>query len=59
MLREALSFFTNTEWTVIGLVLFFVTFVAIVAWTYRRSARKFYRDMAHLPLDERRSDGDK
>lgn len=55
MLREGLSFFTDTHLTVIALVLFFCTFAGVVLWTYRKSARKHYDDMAKLPLDERNS----
>jgi cbb3-type cytochrome oxidase subunit 3 len=55
MLREGLAFFTDTYLTMIAFALFFVTFVGIVLWTYRRSARSHYDEMARLPLDERNS----
>lgn len=55
MLREGLEFFKHTDLTLFALFLFLVTFVGIVLWTYRKSAREFYEDMARLPLDERKS----
>jgi cbb3-type cytochrome oxidase subunit 3 len=55
MLREGLAYFTGTSLTMIAFALFFVTFVGIVLWTYRRSARGHYDEMARLPLDERNS----
>lgn len=55
MLREGLAFFTDTHLTVIALVLFFCTFLGIVLWTFRKSARGHYEEMANLPLDERNS----
>jgi cbb3-type cytochrome oxidase subunit 3 len=53
MFREALTDFEWTEWSVAALVLFFVVFVGIVIWAYRRSARKHYEYMSKLPLDRR------
>jgi cbb3-type cytochrome oxidase subunit 3 len=53
MLREGLAYFTDIYLTLIAFGLFFVTFVGIVLWTYRRSARAYYDEMARLPLDER------
>lgn len=55
MLREGLALFTDTHLTVFALVLFFVTFLGVLLWTYRRSAREHYESMARLPLDERNS----
>jgi cbb3-type cytochrome oxidase subunit 3 len=55
MLREGLSYFTDTHLTVFALLLFFLTFLGVVLWTYRGSARKHYEEMARLPLDERKS----
>ena len=55
MLREGLAFFTDTHLTVIALVLFVCTFAGLVLWTFRKSARKHYEEMANLPLDERNS----
>ena len=55
MLREGLAFFTDTNLTLVALVLFFVTFLGVLLWTFRKSAREHYKDMAKLPLDERNS----
>ena len=54
MLQEGLSYFSDTHLTIVALFSFIVTFAGIVAWTYRKSARKYYDDMARLPLDERK-----
>jgi cbb3-type cytochrome oxidase subunit 3 len=53
VLREGLAFFSDTYLMIVALVLFFLTFVGIVVWALRKSARKHYEDMARLPLDER------
>lgn len=55
MLGEGLAFFANRYLAMVAFALFFVTFVGIVLWTYRRSARRHYEDMARMPLDERNS----
>jgi len=55
MLREGLAFFSYTYLTVIAMLLFLGTFVGVVLWTFRKSARKHYEEMAEMPLDERTS----
>jgi len=55
MLREGLALFSDTGLALVALFLFLATFLGVVLWTYRKSARKYYEDMARLPLDERKS----
>ena len=38
---------------VAAMLFFFAAFVGIAIWTYRKSGRKHYEEMAKLPLDER------
>ena len=52
MREEVLSQFTGGNWLAAAFVIFFVVFVAFVAWTYRRSGKRFYQHMARMPLDE-------
>lgn len=54
MLRELLSSVSsNGALLVAALLLFFVTFLGIVVWTFRRSGRDYYAAMASKPLDDR------
>ncbi len=55
MLREGMALLLDTRFTILALFLFLVTFVGIVLWTFRKSAREYYDEMARLPLDERKS----
>jgi len=50
-----MALLSDARFALLALFLFLSTFVGIVLWTYRKSARKFYEDMARLPLDERKS----
>jgi cbb3-type cytochrome oxidase subunit 3 len=52
MREEVISQFTGGNWLVAAFVIFFVVFVAFVAWTYRRSGKSYYQRMARMPLDE-------
>ena len=55
MLREGMALLLDARFTILALFLFLVTFVGIVLWTFRKSAREYYDEMARLPLDERKS----
>jgi len=52
MRDDALSQYAGGHLNAIALIIFIVLFAAFVLWTYRRSARKYYQEMARLPLDE-------
>ena len=55
MLREGMALLSDTRFAILSLFLFLATFVGIVLWTFRRSAREYYDEMARLPLDGRKS----
>jgi cbb3-type cytochrome oxidase subunit 3 len=55
---EGLSHFTGIPLTVFGMMLFVLTFCAVVAWLYlRRSAREEYDKIAQLPFEETEAHG--
>lgn len=52
MKQDGLSFFTDTHLTVLGLMLFFLFFVGVLIWVYRKDSNKYYETMEHLPLKD-------
>jgi len=44
--------FISANAGVIGLILFFVFFLAVTFWTLRPSARKQYKEYGNIPLQE-------
>ena len=55
MLEQVLPNIPPSQWKLIAMLLFLVSFVGIVVWTFRRGSREHYDEMAKLPLDERNS----
>jgi len=53
MLERVVENMPGSPAKVVAMLFFFVAFVGIVIWTYRKSGRKHYEEMAKLPLDER------
>jgi cbb3-type cytochrome oxidase subunit 3 len=53
MLERVLENMPESPARLVAMMIFFVTFVGIALWTYRKSGRKHYDEMAKLPLDER------
>lgn len=51
MISDVLGFVGATLWARVGLLLFFLLFIAIVIWTYR-GGRDRFRHQSHLPFDE-------
>lgn|GEM_PF-5031249 len=48
--------YTDTTWTVVGLVIFFSFFLASFFWVYfRKGAKRHYEALAQFPL---RNDGE-
>lgn len=46
--------FTNTPLTIAGLILFFISFVALLVWVYARPGADIqYQKMAMLAFDEK------
>ena len=39
-------------WPQLSLIIFLVTFIAIIAWAYRRKARHHYDTMAKLVMED-------
>ena len=56
MHREALAQFDAIYLSILAFFLFFLTFLGIFVFTYRKSAKKHYEKMARLPLNEGNSD---
>ncbi|WP_081110898.1 CcoQ/FixQ family Cbb3-type cytochrome c oxidase assembly chaperone [Bdellovibrio bacteriovorus] len=54
MKQEGLKFFTDTYLTSLGLLIFFLFFVGVLIWVYRKNSSKIYHRMEQLPL----TDGD-
>lgn len=52
MKRLALESFPMTEWTCFALVLFFVLFVGILIWVYRKGSKEIYHHEENLPFQE-------
>ena len=52
MLSSGLKIFTDTPLTVIGMILFLVTFALVVMWTFRKNSKNFYSKVDKLPLED-------
>lgn len=52
MKQEALAFFTDIHLTNLGLILFMVVFIGVLAWVFRAGSKKHYDHMANLPLNK-------
>ncbi len=53
MLAQGLKFFTDIPMTSLALLIFIFVFGGVLAWTFLRAgSRKFYEQMANLPLIE-------
>ncbi|MGZ3769977.1 MAG: cbb3-type cytochrome oxidase subunit 3 [Bdellovibrio sp.] len=50
MKQEALSYFTDTYLTALGLLIFFGFFVGVLIWVYRKSSTELYTQLEQLPL---------
>ncbi|MGE5085421.1 MAG: cbb3-type cytochrome oxidase subunit 3 [Bacillota bacterium] len=52
MKQDGLKFFTDTHLTSIGLMIFFLFFVGVMIWVYRRNSKEIYQSMEQLPLND-------
>jgi cbb3-type cytochrome oxidase subunit 3 len=54
MLSQGIQqYFTGIPMTVVGLLIFFITFSAIGIWTFfRANSKEYYQNIAQLPLRE-------
>jgi len=49
-MKEGLKYFTDTHLTALGLILFFVFFITMVVWVFRKDSKQIYSKRAQLPL---------
>jgi len=56
MKQEGLKFFTNTEYTLIAFIIFFVFFIGMTIWVFRKSAKKQYSQIANIPLEDQNTE---
>lgn len=52
MKQIALSYYEPTYLLAIALVIFFVSFLLILFWTFSRSNEKIYKELEKLPLEK-------
>ena len=57
MKQEGLKYFTNIELTAVAFFLFLITFIGIVIWTLRKSAKSQYEELGKAPLREETNHG--
>lgn len=51
-MKEGLKYFTDTHFTLLGLLIFFIWFLAMCYWVYRLQPRQFHDSMSFLPFNE-------
>lgn len=51
-MSEHMRIFTDTQWTLVGFVIFMVLFALFVASTYLPSQKRLHDRLRNLPLDE-------
>jgi cbb3-type cytochrome oxidase subunit 3 len=52
MKQEGLKYFTDLHLTSLGLIIFFVFFVCVLVWVFRKDSKSFYGDMQNMPLKD-------
>ncbi|WII73652.1 cbb3-type cytochrome c oxidase subunit 3 [Bdellovibrio sp. 22V] len=50
MKQEGLRYFTDTHLTALGLLIFFVFFVGVLIWVYRKHSKELYQHLEQIPL---------
>lgn len=50
-MKEGLSYFSDTYLTSIGLLIFFIFFVAVIWWTSKAENKKLYKKVESLPFE--------
>jgi len=53
MLEQVIANMPESRAKLVAMLIFLVLFVVITGWTFRRSGKQHYEEMAKLPLDER------
>ena len=51
-MKEGLKYFTDTHFTLFGLLIFFIWFVLMCFWVYRLQSPQFHEQMSMLPLND-------
>lgn len=51
-MKYGLNYFTDTYLTSIGLLIFFIFFVAVVWWVNRKASRELYTYTETLPFEK-------
>ncbi len=52
MIRKAMESADLTFWPNLSLAIFFIFFMSIVIWTYRKGGKKYYEDISKKILDD-------
>lgn len=52
MKQQGLLYFTDINLTAIGLLIFFIFFVSLLFWVYRKSSQEVYSEVAEIPLKD-------
>lgn len=52
MLRQAFTYFNEAHLTVIGFMLFLLTFLGVLIWTFLVQEKSFYQRLSMQPLRE-------
>ena len=50
MMKQGLKYFTDTDLTALGLILFLAVFVGVILWTRYVSKQGIYSEIEKLPL---------
>ncbi len=56
MKSQILANFSNVYLPAFGFILFAIVFIAAVIWVYRPKSKKFYKELAHLALEDSKHD---
>ncbi len=56
MFRDVLSHANLTEWPILGLILFLMCSVGIIAWVFRKGSRSYYNEISNLVFEKSAED---
>ena len=51
-MKEGLKYFSDIQYAIVGLLLFFVLFLLVCIWVYKIQAKESYQSLAYLPLKD-------
>lgn len=52
MKQEGLMYFTDTHLTTAGLLIFFLFFIGVLFWVFRKSSSELYNHLEKMPLKD-------